>query len=75
MNWGGRNMSKKEAVSEVFWRALKELPAGEREGVIKRMLDDRDFMADVTDIMDRRCSVRKEVISGTEMSIAEDFYI
>ena len=51
-------MKIKEASSELFWRALKELPRSEREGVIKRMIKDREVMEEIFDIIVRQCSER-----------------
>lgn len=44
-------MTHDEAVSEVFWRALKELPKKEREGVVTRMLSDEEFMEELIEII------------------------
>ncbi|MBI5056082.1 MAG: hypothetical protein HZB61_05660 [Nitrospirae bacterium] len=40
-------MTINEAVSEVFWRALKELPKKERDGVVTRMTRDKEFMTEL----------------------------
>jgi hypothetical protein len=48
-------MKIKEASSELFWRALKELPRNEREGVIRRMIKDREFMEDMIDMITKQC--------------------
>jgi len=44
-------MTHSEAVSEVFWRALKELPKKERDGVVTRMLRDTEFIKEMIDII------------------------
>ncbi len=49
-------MTHGEAVSEVFWRALKEMPKKEREGVVTRMLKDKEVMEEIFDIIVRQCS-------------------
>jgi hypothetical protein len=48
-------MKIKEASSELFWRALKELPRNEREGVIKRMIKDKEFMEDMIHMITKQC--------------------
>ncbi|RJQ20270.1 MAG: hypothetical protein C4560_05060 [Nitrospiraceae bacterium] len=40
-------MTINEAVSEMFWRALKELPKKEREGVVTRMARDKEFITEL----------------------------
>lgn len=52
---GTCNMKINEASSEVFWRALKELPKKERESVIRRMVKDREVMKEMFDIIVRQC--------------------
>ena len=44
-------MTHGEAVSEVFWRALKELPKKERRGVVTKMLRDTEFIKEIIDII------------------------
>jgi len=44
-------MTHGEAVSEVFWRALKELPKKEREGVVIRMLKDKEVMGELIEMI------------------------
>ncbi len=43
-------MSTTEAKAEIFWMAFKGLPRSERERVVKRLLDDKEFMHDLMDI-------------------------
>ncbi len=43
-------MSTTEAKAEVFWMAFRGLPRNEREQVVKRLLDDEEFMQDLMDI-------------------------
>jgi len=47
-------MTINEAVSEVFWRALKELPERERKGVVARMIEDEEFMEEMIDIIGKQ---------------------
>ncbi len=44
-------MTTAEATSEVFWTAFRGLPKRERETVVKRMLQDKEFMEDLVDIV------------------------
>ncbi|MBI4848986.1 MAG: hypothetical protein HY808_10495 [Nitrospirae bacterium] len=44
-------MTINEAVPEVFWRALKELPKKERDGVVTRMTSDKEFMTELLGII------------------------
>ena len=44
-------MTHGEAVSEVFWRALKELPKKERGGVVTKMLMDREVVEELIEMI------------------------
>ncbi len=44
-------MTTTEATSEVFWTAFRALPKKEREGVVEKMLKDKEFMEDLIDIV------------------------
>ena len=43
-------MTTKEATAEVFWIAFRALSKKEREAVVEKLLNDREFMEDLTDI-------------------------
>jgi len=43
-------MNIKEAKAEVFWMAFKSLSKKERQFVVKKLLDDVEFMEDLIDI-------------------------
>lgn len=43
-------MDDKEAIAEVFWRALMGLPKLQRQAVIQRLLQDRELIEDLMDI-------------------------
>ena len=43
-------MRNQEATAEIFWTAFKALRKGERETVVRRLLDDREFREDLADI-------------------------
>lgn len=43
-------MGAKEAKAEVFWMAFKGLPKKERQTIIERLLEDKEFMEDLIDI-------------------------
>ena len=44
-------MTTTEATSEVFWTAFRALPKKEREGIVEKMLNDKEFMEDLIDIV------------------------
>ena len=43
-------MGAAQARAEVFWMAFKGLPKKERESVVEKLLEDKDFMEDLIDI-------------------------
>ena len=43
-------MTKQEAAIEVFWTAIKDLPATGRQSLIRHMVEDRRFRRDLIDI-------------------------
>lgn len=43
-------MTKQEATAEVFWQAIRGLPAKGRERLIRRMLQDKTFRQDLIDL-------------------------
>ena len=43
-------MGAAQAKAEVFWMAFKGLPKKERESVVEKLLEDKDFMEDLMDI-------------------------
>ena len=42
-------MTAAQATAEVFWTAFKALPKREREAIVKKMLDDKEFIEDLKD--------------------------
>lgn len=43
-------MTTKEATAEVFWIAFRALSKKEREAVVEKLLNDREFIEDLIDI-------------------------
>lgn len=46
----GIQMITEEAQAEVFWLAFKGLPKKERQRVVEKLLQDREFVEDLLDI-------------------------
>jgi hypothetical protein len=44
------HMITEEAQAEVFWLAFKGLPKKERQRVVEKLLQDREFVEDLLDI-------------------------
>lgn len=44
-------MTTTEATAEVFWTAFRSLPKKERKAVVEKLLEDREFMEDLIDIV------------------------
>ena len=44
-------MATTEATAETFWTAFRALPKKEREGVVEKMLKDKEFVEDLIDIV------------------------
>ncbi|HHT9119078.1 MAG TPA: hypothetical protein ACFYD3_00845 [Candidatus Hypogeohydataceae bacterium YC41] len=63
-------MTAKEAIAEVFWTAFRALPKREREAIVEKLLEDREFMEDLIDIaiMEQR---KKEPSRPLEEYLAE----
>ena len=47
----GRLMTTTEATAEIFWTAFRALSRKEREAVVEKLLSDKEFMEDLTDIV------------------------
>lgn len=43
-------MTTKEATVEVFWAAFKALPKPEQAAIVARLLGDKEFVQDLTDV-------------------------
>ncbi len=43
-------MNVKEAKAEVFWTAFKDLKREERQSVVERLLEDKEFREDLVDM-------------------------
>ena len=43
-------MKREQATATIFMTAFRALPKGEREAVVSSLLDDDEFMNDLTDI-------------------------
>ncbi|MEK7369078.1 MAG: hypothetical protein AABZ62_05380 [Planctomycetota bacterium] len=44
-------MTTTEATAEIFWTAFRALSKKEREAVVEKLLRDKEFMEDLTDIV------------------------
>ena len=44
-------MTTTEATAEIFWTAFRALSRKEREAVVEKLLSDKEFMEDLTDIV------------------------
>ncbi|MBI5190276.1 MAG: hypothetical protein HZA22_06345 [Nitrospirae bacterium] len=44
-------MTTAEATTEIFWTAFKGLPKKEKEELVKRLLDDKEFREDLMDMV------------------------
>ncbi|MBM3212936.1 hypothetical protein FJZ33_11995 [Candidatus Poribacteria bacterium] len=44
-------MTVKKATAEVFWTAFRSLTKEERDAVVQKLLEDSEFMEDLTDIV------------------------
>ena len=43
-------MATEEATAEIFWTAFKALPKPEQAAIVSRLLRDREFVQDLTDL-------------------------